>query len=191
MGKLQSKCHIFDQWWTAILMAALALAALPAIADAPAPDPAVSRYEVRFLERMIDHHAMAVEMASICETKATHGELRALCTQIREGQSEEIATFQTWLQDWYGAKHEPSMPPGHTEQMEKLAGLNGAEFEIEFMDSMVKHHRTAVRRSAQCQERAYHGALRGMCEMMIEAQLLEIQLMEQWLCRWYQRCREH
>lgn len=189
MGRRQQVRQAYG-WWFAILMLA-GLMSGTASASAPAPDPAVARYEVRFMERMIDHHAMAVEMATVCEQKAIHSELRELCTDIRTSQAQEISTFQSWLQDWYGVSHTPEMPPGHMQQMEKLAALSGAEFEIEFMESMIKHHRTAVRRAGHCQERAYHGALREMCEGMIEAQLLEIQLMQEWLCQWYQRCREH
>ena len=42
---------------------ALVLLAVQVHASQPAPEPAVARYEVKFLQDMIDHHAMAVEMA--------------------------------------------------------------------------------------------------------------------------------
>ena len=41
-------------------------AAGQANAAAPAPDVGTSKYEIRFMEMMIDHHAMAVQMGAMC-----------------------------------------------------------------------------------------------------------------------------
>ncbi|MDP8927637.1 MAG: DUF305 domain-containing protein, partial [Actinomycetota bacterium] len=50
--------------------------AVPASAEAPAPDPATARYEIDFMSNMIDHHHMAIEMSEICLERAVHHELR-------------------------------------------------------------------------------------------------------------------
>ena len=137
---------------------------------------------------MIDHHAMAVMMADLCLERAVHPELIQLCHQIRETQLEEIATMQTWLEDWYGVEHQPEMTAGMRKQMQKLAALSGAEFEIEFMKMMIRHHATAVVRAQQCQEKAYHAELIQLCENIEAAQMAEIELMTTWLCQWYGIC---
>jgi uncharacterized protein (DUF305 family) len=136
---------------------------------------------------MIDHHAMAVMMAELCLERAVQPELLAMCEHIREMQLEEIATLQSWLQEWYGLEHELSMTPGAENQMRKMAALSGAEFEIEFMKSMMRHHWTAIVRAQQCQKRAYHVQLIEMCEEIKSAQLAEI-LTREWLCDWYGIC---
>lgn len=176
----------------AFLLVALVGAGLtiaPAAADEPAPDQSTARYEVDFLIGMIDHHAMAVEMAEICLDKAIHPELEAMCESIKTSQSQQIEQMQTWLQDWYGVSHEPEMTAGDMRQMEKLAALDGAEFEIEFMESMIRHHRKAISEGEQCLRRAYHPELLELCENIIEAQSAEIAQMDQWLCDWYDRCK--
>jgi uncharacterized protein (DUF305 family) len=81
-------------------------------ADAPAPWMSQAAYEVRFLTGMIDHHAMAVMMTSLCEGRAVHDEFLALCEQITSAQSQEISVMQDWLQDWYGLAYEPEMNRG-------------------------------------------------------------------------------
>lgn len=162
-----------------------------AFAAGPAPTRSQQNYEVRFLTEMIDHHAMAVMMAELCVDRAVHSELRAMCEEIREAQMEEIVTMQEWLSEWYGIEHEPEMTPGMQKEMEKLAALSGAEFEIEFMETMIKHHRKAVVRARQCQERAYHEELLEMCEEIEVVQLAEIEQMSDWLCEWYDICRKH
>jgi uncharacterized protein (DUF305 family) len=170
--------------------ALLALAFAPSVfAAEPAPTASQRNYEIRFLTEMIDHHAMAVMMAELCLERAVHEELRATCEEIRETQMEEIATMQTWLADWYGLEHEPEMTAGMQKQLEKLAALSGAEFEIEFMETMIKHHRKAVVRARQCQDRAYHEELIAMCEQIETTQVAEIQQMSDWLCEWYDICR--
>jgi uncharacterized protein (DUF305 family) len=160
-------------------------------AAGPAPTEEQRQFEIRFLTEMIDHHAMAVMTSELCMERAVHPQLIQLCSQIREMQLEEIATMQTWLEDWYGIEHEPEMTPGMRKQMEKLAALSGAEFEIEFMKMMIRHHWTAVVRAEECQETAYHAELVQLCENIETAQLAEIHLMGSWLCDWYDLCNYH
>jgi len=175
----------------AILTVGLTTLATPAGAEAPAPDQSAARFEVDFLMDMIDHHAMAVEMAEICIDKAVHEELRAMCEEIKTSQSAQIEQMQGWLQDWYGVTHEPEMTPGQMRQMDKLASLSGSQFEIEFMESMIKHHRKAIREGEVCLDRAYHDDLESLCQNIIATQSAEIAQMEEWLCEWYDRCRNH
>lgn len=171
-------------------IAALALSsALHATAPAPNRDQAV--FEVRFLTEMIDHHAMAIMMADLCAGRTIHPQLLQLCHQIKETQLEEVATMQTWLEDWYGLEHEPAMTPGMETHMRKLAALSGAEFEIEFMKMMIRHHQTAVVRTQDCQRKAYHASLIELCHHMEMAQRAEIELMGAWLCDWFDICNFH
>ncbi|HWO94744.1 MAG TPA: DUF305 domain-containing protein [Dehalococcoidia bacterium] len=166
-----------------------AIASQTRIASEPAPDRSTARYEIDFMQDMIDHHAMAVMMAEMCVEKAVHEELRRLCEDIIAAQSAEIQQMQGWLQEWYGISYAPEMTPGAMKQMEKLAALSGAEFEIAFMEMMIKHHAKAVKEGERCVERVYHEELRELCENIIATQTAEIVLMESWLCEWYGNCK--
>jgi uncharacterized protein (DUF305 family) len=159
------------------------------IASEPAPDRSTARYEIDFMQDMIDHHAMAIMMAEMCVEKAVHEELRQLCEDIIAAQSAEIQQMQGWLQEWYGISYAPEMTPGAMKQMEKLAALSGAQFEIAFMEMMIKHHAKAVKAGERCVERVYHEELRELCENIIATQTAEIELMESWLCEWYGICK--
>lgn len=165
------------------------LASNPAQADEPAPEEATSKFEIMFMEDMIDHHAMAVQMSQLCLAKAVHQELRALCDTIIADQQKEIAMMQSWLSTWYGiSNYQPKMNEGDQQQMQKLSMLNNSDFEIHFMQQMIRHHKTAVVRGAQCLQRAYHDELEEMCEEMIVSQVAEIRKMKHWLCVWYGIC---
>lgn len=171
-------------------MALCLVFALPALASEPAPRPGQAGYETFYMEHMVDHHGMAVAMAGLCEQKAVHSELLALCADMGIAQQQEIDMLQDWLLDWYGRTHRPEMSPSDERQLVRLSQLSGGAFETEFMDMMVQHHHTAIVRSSVCLMRAYHGALIGMCEDMIQSQLDETRMMKTWLCRWYGRCPE-
>ena len=60
----------------------------------PAPTQSATNYEIKFMENMIDHHAMAVAMGQICLQKAIHEELRSLCQSIITSQSAQIAEMR-------------------------------------------------------------------------------------------------
>lgn len=154
-------------------------------ADGPAPTKQQARFEADFLKGMIDHHAMAVEMAMLCEDRAVHDDLIDLCDRIIADQTAEIETMQGWLEDWYGIEYEPRMTRQMERQIEKMAGLDGAEFEVAFLEMMIRHHRAAIREGERCIDRAYHEDLVEMCEDIVEAQTAEIALMRGWLSEWY------
>ena len=157
--------------------------------NAPAPDRSTVNFEIKFMTDMIDHHQMAIEMAEICVDQAVHEELRAMCRDIIAAQSQEIQRMQSWLQQWYGVSYQPTMKPGDEKMLERLASLSGAEFEIAFMEMMIKHHEKAIKEGEHCLDKAAHAELRQLCENIIATQSAEIAQLQEWLCAWYGRCR--
>ena len=49
-----------------LALGVLAVATTPATASALAPDKSTAKFEIDFIQDMIAHHAMAVEMADLC-----------------------------------------------------------------------------------------------------------------------------
>ena len=163
--------------------------ALPAAASQPAPDTGTAKYEIRFLTNMIDHHHMAIMMAELCAGRVVHAELQSLCDSIRASQSEEMMEMQGWLRDWYGINYQPEMKPGDERMMADMAEMSGEEFEIEFMEMMIKHHSKAIKEGQTCERRAFHAELRQLCQNIISTQSQEISQMRNWLCVWYSICK--
>ena len=188
-NRVATRGHQLAAFWLAVIAAMLSLTVVtPASASAPAPDQANARYEVRFMTEMIDHHFMAVQMATMCLDKAVHPELEALCQNIVTSQTQEIQMMQAWLSDWYGISYSPEMTKGDQQMMARMASMPPAEFEMEFLKMMIRHHWKAVVRASQCIERAYHPELVAMCEHIVLSQSAEIELMREWLCAWYGIC---
>lgn len=59
-------------------------------------------FDIEFMMMMIQHHQGAVREGLHCLDRAYHQELRELCENIVETQTEEIALMNSWLCDWYG-----------------------------------------------------------------------------------------
>jgi uncharacterized protein (DUF305 family) len=169
-----------------LALALLAVGTAPVAASQPAPDRSTAKFEVDFMQDMIDHHAMAVMIAEMCLDKAVHAELRSLCEDIEASQRQEIRQMQSWPRSWYGVSYAPEMKD--TGQMKQLERASGAEFEIRFMEMMIRHHRAAIKEAQTCLERAYHGELKSLCQNIVRTQSAEIRQMQGWLCRWYGRC---
>ena len=165
-------------------------APVPASTDSsPAPSQSAANFEIKFMQNMIDHHQMAVEMAEICLTNAVHEELRSVCSDIIATQSAEIRQMQRWLQRWYDISYTPTMKSGDERMLERLASLSGAEFEMMFMEMMIRHHETAISAAESCVDKAPHGELVALCENIIATQSVEIEQFRAWLCQWYGQCQ--
>jgi uncharacterized protein (DUF305 family) len=79
----------------------------------------VGRSEVRFLEGMIDHHQMAVDMANDCLKKAKTEAVVTLCNSIITAQTAEIKTMHDWLLAWYQIDYNPMSMSHMMEMMQK------------------------------------------------------------------------
>lgn len=108
-------------------LALLLLLSVSAVfAGAPA-EGRPGRAEVRFMEGIIDHHQMAIDMSNVCLQKAQTEEVLALCQEIIDKQSAEISTLQGWLMDWYNISYAPMSMDSMMEQMGGMEGMEGME----------------------------------------------------------------
>ena len=126
--------------------------------------PPSSPKDIDFMQGMIMHHAQAVEMTALIDSRTENKELRLLGARISHSQAEEIKFMQHWLQargqstsmpmaamsgmDMPGmdmSKHEMLMPGMLTKaQMEALRKAKGKEFERLFLEGMIQHHGGAL-----------------------------------------------
>src|SRR5436309_12241674 len=131
--------------------------------------PPSSPKDVEFMQGMIMHHAQAVEMTALIESRTENKELRLLGARISHSQAEEIRFMKRWLEA-RGAPTEMPMPkmsgmdmpgmnmPGMSmssqpmlmpgmltpKQMEALRKAKGAEFDQLFLTGMIQHHGGAL-----------------------------------------------
>jgi uncharacterized protein (DUF305 family) len=126
--------------------------------------PPRSPKDVEFMQGMIMHHAQAVEMTALIESRTQNKDLRLLGARISQSQSDEMKFMKRWLEA-RGEPLQPPMPempgmdmPGHdmsghqmlmpgmlsTKQMDALRKAKGTEFDHLFLAGMIQHHTGAL-----------------------------------------------
>ena len=127
--------------------------------------PPLSPKDVEFMQGMIMHHAQAVEMVALMDSRTGNKELRLLGARISHSQAEEMRFMQRWLEargeattmqmadmsdmDMPGmdmsSHHQMPMPGMLTpKQMEALRKAKGKEFDRLFLTGMIQHHGGAL-----------------------------------------------
>lgn len=188
----------------------LAMSVVPlSLADAPI-EGRNGRTELRFMEGMIDHHQMAIDMANDCLAREVSAALRTECQMIIDSQQPEIDQLQAWLLAWYNVEYTPMPMADLMSQMDDgmagmegmegmpavdpamtmgmFAGFNrleGDEYEAAWLEAMIDHHDDAIHMSERFLERdadsVAHPDLRALAQTIIDAQTGEIAHFEEML----------
>ena len=119
------------------------------------------------MQGMIMHHAQAVEMTALIESRTENKDLRLLGARISHSQSEEIKFMKRWLEArgeptempmpkmsgmdmsgmaGMGMPSQPMLMPGMltARQMDALRKAKSAEFDQLFLTGMIQHHNGAL-----------------------------------------------
>ena len=110
--------------------------------------------DVMFLQGMISHHAQAMEMSVLVESRTNREALELLAQRIRLSQEDEISMMQGWLQD--RGLGVPTLDAHHADDYELMPGMltdeemmelevaEGADFDTLFLEFMIEHHLGAI-----------------------------------------------
>ena len=110
--------------------------------------------DVKFMQGMIHHHAQAIDMVKLLETRTGSEDMKRFALRIQLSQDDEIKMMRRWLevrgQDVPGehAHHLPGAPlmPGMltADEMARLSAAEGPAFDRLFLEGMIKHHAGAI-----------------------------------------------
>lgn len=181
---------------------------LPALTDTPAtqvpsllptvavasPFPGSSDLDQVYIDTMIPHHQLALDMAAVALQHAEHGEITSLARDIQVDQADEIRWFREWRGTWWPGAPTPTpgplLMPGMTHAMPgmdvDLAGLAAAQpFDKAWIEAMIPHHQAAIDMSAGALPRLRHPELRDKAQDIAYKQQIEIARMEKLYHAWY------
>ncbi|MFA4950928.1 DUF305 domain-containing protein [Brevundimonas sp.] len=137
-------------------------------------DNRYSADDVKFMQDMILHHAQAVEMAALVDSRTNTQAVKDIAGRIDASQADEIEFMQGWLRERgetapdpaqghsmtgmdhsahagmdhsaHGSMAHAGMPGmATTEQMAAMAAANGEAFDALFLQRMIAHHEGAVK----------------------------------------------
>ncbi len=152
--------------------------------------------DVTFATDMIPHHAQAIEMVTLTDTRTLDPQVKQLANSIREAQSPEVETMVDWLTAWgeevpetsidhTNAGHDmsemPSMEssdmPGmmSADDMQALADASDAEFQDMWLEMMMEHHQGAIEMAKTEKADGEYPAAVSLAESIASSQQAEIE----------------
>ena len=153
----------------------------------------LSDAEVGFLSGMIPHHAQAVEMANAVADNTERPELIQMADDIVSTQNAEIAQMAELLEGadqpvpaTGGMEHDEMAMDGmmSTADMEDLESAAGLDFDLMFIEMMIRHHESAIEEAEEVLATGPSSEIAELAEAIIEAQRAEITQMDQWADTW-------
>ncbi|HVM19504.1 MAG TPA: DUF305 domain-containing protein [Egibacteraceae bacterium] len=145
--------------------------------------------DVDFLQAMIPHHDEATQMAEMVSERTEREELRAFAQKIIADQSTEIDEMRSMLEA-AGAEEAPAHDMENMDgqmdasEMTALEQSGGQEFDLMFLDMMIRHHQGAVDMAEQVIDEGENAQVADLANRIIDAQQAEIQQMEVWREEW-------
>jgi uncharacterized protein (DUF305 family) len=143
--------------------------------------------DVMFAQMMIPHHEQAIEMSDIAldPTVGASDEIRALAEDIKAAQDPEIAQMTAFLESWGqpvamdSSMDHSSMMSGMltVEEIETLGSLRGAEFDMAWLEAMIKHHESAIQMADDVLSSGVNADVKTLAEEIIATQQSEIDAM--------------
>lgn len=111
--------------------------------------------DVEFVRNMLHHHSQAIQMTGYVDDRTDDEDVRLLAERMEVSQTDEIRQLERWLQE----RGEPARDPdeahdGHDaasmpglltdEELAQLEATRGDEFDVLFLQFMIKHHEGAI-----------------------------------------------
>ncbi|HWO63827.1 MAG TPA: DUF305 domain-containing protein [Umezawaea sp.] len=182
---------------------------LPGSSDASVP--ARDSVDVGFATDMAAHHLQGVQMANIARDKTTTVEIKQLAFDISSTQLEQIGRMKGWLFLWgmpeqsadgthmkwmetsAGHSHSTATETGSgagampgmatSEELTKLRSLTGTEFDIYFLQLMLRHHIGGAPMAEYAAGHAGQNVVRVLADNMLKSQSSEVDYMKQLLAQ--------
>jgi uncharacterized protein (DUF305 family) len=155
--------------------------------------PGDNSADAGFARDMSTHHAQAVEMGMVAFQKAQDPELKIIGYDIVTTQQYQIGMMQTWLDDWHLSPSSSTsamswMPDGRSallpdgrmpgmatnEEIDKLKGTSGKDFDILFCQLMLRHHLGGVHMADEAIKVVKDSRVKLLAEQIKQSQQLEI-----------------
>lgn len=108
--------------------------------------PFTPQNDVQYIDAIVPHHEMAIEMAEMVLEKGANAEVRALAQSIRDAQSTEITLLKNARQQLTRSPEIPAPPvdPHQEDIMEHLEAATGTQVDELFLEHMIPHHAEGI-----------------------------------------------
>lgn len=114
------------------------------------PKAASAPYDHQFIDTMMQHHEMAIQMSQMAAPKVQSPELKDKIDMMIAAQKKESEQLKSLNQQLYGGKPDavnmklPGMMSMSDMDMDGLMSAQGKAFDMKFIDMMNKHHQGGI-----------------------------------------------
>ena len=157
-----------------------------------------SSVDIGFAQDMSVHHRQAVLMAGMARDRSTDPVIQSLAFDIETSQLEQVGRMQGWLSLWNAAPlptgHYMTWMPGSSmpgmthgsghgtdgvatmpgmaspADLEQLRAASGAQFDVLFLQLMLRHHQGGVPMATYAAEHAEMAQVRNLAEKILISQ---------------------
>jgi len=138
-------------------------------------------FDQQFVDAMVPHHQLEVELARIAVARAQHEELRQLAQEMIDTETQEISDMQAWREEWFGSRATPPMG-GAAE----IAALQAVPDPIDgaFIDTIVPLHQQAIDLANRAVLEAGQQDILDLAGAMLADQSRQNILMQSWRSTW-------
>ncbi|MGI5506434.1 DUF305 domain-containing protein [Lentzea sp. CA-135723] len=186
-----------------VLFGAAGGIALARAKPSPAEPTAV---DIGFAQDMAVHHLQAVQMANLAEGRSKDAAVRQVAFDIASGQLEQVGRMKGWLGMWGELEQAPAgesmawMASEHdgmsgmggatggkmpgmatTQELARLRGLSGPEFDVLFLQLMTRHHQGGISMAAYAADKAVVPVVRGLASSIVASQKTEVDALKDML----------
>ncbi|MEV8443557.1 DUF305 domain-containing protein [Actinosynnema sp. NPDC051121] len=172
--------------------------------------PTRDSVDVGFTQDMSAHHLQGVQMANIARDRTADPAIEQLAFDISSTQLEQVGRMKGWLFLWGYPEQSPdgkhmgwmsSSTHGHSgggpgsgaadsgqmpgmaapEEIAKLRTLSGVDFDVYFLQLMLRHHQGGAPMAEYAATHAGQNVVRTLADNMLKSQTAESSYMQQLL----------
>ncbi|CCH34606.1 DUF305 domain-containing protein [Actinosynnema sp. NPDC047251] len=167
--------------------------------------PGRDSVDIGFTQDMAVHHLQGITMANTARDKTANPAIRQLAFDIESTQLEQVGRMKGWLSLWGAPEqssdgthmkwmessshdHTGSSSAGQTglmpgmatsEELARLRSLSGTEFDVYFLQLMLRHHQGGAPMAQYAATHAGVPVVRTLADNMLKSQSSESEYMKQ------------
>lgn len=156
------------------------------------PNAQSKPYDQQFLDTMMHHHMMAMDMAKMAQPKATHPELKAMIQKMLDQQKKEMDELKALKEQLYSGKGDainmglPGVASTKNMDMDSLMSASEEEFDRKFIDMMTKHHKSGIALAQSEVNKGKQSEVKSLAKKIIQSQEKDITEMSKMKAKWQQ-----
>ncbi len=136
-----------------------------------------ARYDIQFLDTMIEHHRQGIEMFKLAVQKSHSKKVKSKAQTMLDEQQKDIPKLQSLRNKIQSNAQESvnmDLPGMENMDMNELSSKSGKDFDEEFLKMTIKHHEGAIKMSEDALNKAQNKDVRNKAKMTIDKQTKEI-----------------